>query len=80
MHAQESLQYNLLIISLICVPWMLIFKPLILWCRMPHAPAHEKEHHDVEDSLHDRLDDEADRPKLKQEKEVAKPQQAGGHD
>ena len=28
---QEALQYNLLIISLICVPWMLFPKPFIIW-------------------------------------------------
>lgn len=29
--SQESLQYTLLIISLVCVPMMLIPKPLIIW-------------------------------------------------
>ena len=28
---QESMQYNLLMISLVCVPWMLIPKPFLLW-------------------------------------------------
>ncbi len=40
--SQESLQYYLLMTSLICVPWMLIFKPLILWFKMPAAPVHER--------------------------------------
>lgn len=72
-HAQESLQYNLLMLSLICVPWMLIFKPLIIWCRMPRAAPHE---HDLGHSLHDQLNDEADRPQAKQ---APKPH-PGGHD
>ena len=33
--AQESLQYKLLMISLICVPVMLIPKPLIIWLQTP---------------------------------------------
>lgn len=32
--------------SLICVPWMLIFKPLILWCRMPKS--HQNKAHEVD--------------------------------
>ena len=32
--------------SLICVPWMLIFNPLVLWMRMPshHKPYHARAH------------------------------------
>jgi V-type H+-transporting ATPase subunit a len=37
LESQEALQANLLFISLICVPWMLIPKPLILWFQMPAA-------------------------------------------
>lgn len=52
MQNQESLQYYLLITALLCVPWMLIFKPLILWCKMPAAPAHEKhEKYDIDEHL-----------------------------
>lgn len=32
---QENMQYNLLMISLICVPWMLLIKPYLLWLKMP---------------------------------------------
>jgi V-type H+-transporting ATPase subunit a len=41
MQAQESLQYYFLMAALVCVPWMLIFKPLIIWANMPSAPAHQ---------------------------------------
>ena len=45
------MQYYLLMTSLICVPWMLIFKPLILWMRMPaHKPA-APVHNDLDENL-----------------------------
>ena len=34
MESQEKLQYNLLMISLICIPWMLLPKPIIIWAKM----------------------------------------------
>jgi V-type H+-transporting ATPase subunit a len=37
---QEALQYNLLMISLICVPWMLIPKPLIIWIKSLGKTSH----------------------------------------
>lgn len=79
MQAQESLQYNLLILALICVPWMLIFKPIIIWARMPSSPAHEKR--DVEDSLNEHLEDEDRSPVKHAGKEAEKAKGGhGGHD
>ena len=56
---QENMQFTLLTIAVICVPWMLIFKPLILWSRMPsqpskapvHSPSHSSHSDDGEDAL-----------------------------
>lgn len=42
---QEALQYNLLMISLICVPWMLIPKPLIIWIKSLGKSSHQHKHH-----------------------------------
>lgn len=39
--------------SLICVPWMLIFKPLIIWWRMPSSKVERNSFDDG--SLHDEL-------------------------
>jgi V-type H+-transporting ATPase subunit a len=55
---------------------MLIFKPLIIWARMPSS-VHAHEKHDVEDSLNEHLEDE-DHPPVKQV-EKAKGGH-GGHD
>ena len=49
--SQESLQFNLLIISVICVPWMLIFKPTILWFQMPSKSGRRSSHHLSEDDM-----------------------------
>lgn len=32
------MQFNLLMIALICVPWMLLVKPILLWMKMPKHP------------------------------------------
>lgn len=60
--SQESLQYTLLMISLVCVPMMLIPKPLIIWLRTSskYRPKHEAPHIDSdiiseEGSLSDKL-------------------------
>ena len=45
---QETLQFWLLMIAVICVPWMLLIKPFIIWTRMPshstRVPAHSRSH------------------------------------
>ncbi len=48
MEFQESLQYNLLMLSLICVPWMLLFKPFLLWMKMPKHPEHHQEPNELD--------------------------------
>ena len=45
--SQESLQYNLLMISLICVPIMLIPKPLILWIQSMSHSSNNSHHQTV---------------------------------
>lgn len=51
MEFQESLQYNLLMISLICVPWMLLFKPFLLWMKMPKHSEHHQEPNELDENL-----------------------------
>lgn len=46
---QESAQYYLLMLSLICVPWMLIFKPLLLWMKMPKHAEHSDSHQEPQE-------------------------------
>lgn len=60
--AQESLQYVLLVISLICVPMMLIPKPLIIWLQTPkketpkyHAPHVHSDIIDEDGTLNQKL-------------------------
>ena len=45
MQNQESLQYVLLMIALVCVPMMLIPKPLIIW--LQSGKKHSHEHHQI---------------------------------
>lgn len=70
-------------IAVICVPWMLIFKPLILWSRMPsqpsRAPAHSHSSHSDEDNgqeLETPLHMEDELEEVKEDHTPAK----GGHD
>ena len=57
--SQEALQYNLLMISLICVPWMLIPKPVIIWFQMSFGSnSHSQPHHQItENNLAEELRD-----------------------
>ena len=43
------MQFWLLMIAVICVPWMLIFKPIILWTKMPSHPKKVPAHSNEED-------------------------------
>ena len=56
-------------LSLICVPWMLIPKPLILWLAMPKAPQksydQHSSHHDVtQDNLNQKLNATFDKEEI----------------
>lgn len=47
MEFQENMQKNLLMIAVLCVPWMLLIKPILLWIKMPasHARVSVHSHH-----------------------------------
>ena len=84
------MQYNLLMVSLICVPWMLLIKPVLLWMKMPASPArvsvHSHHHSDLEDENNGDLDtplnmdDELDRVKVDHHKDHGNVQAGVAHE
>ena len=78
--SQESLQYTLLLISLICVPVMLIPKPFFIWLQTPkksepHHVAPQIKHHESmseEEGLDEKLIDDDETPGEPHHEEHAK--------
>lgn len=62
MEFQENMQKNLLMIAVLCVPWMLLIKPILLWIKMPASPARVSVHSHHSGSGSDQHEEGLDTP------------------